>query len=164
MLYCEICEICKNTLFHRAPFYSACFCVCWKSGENFSPEQLTNPMLTGSNINKNFTADVPIINSEINDAAILSLEYVYIFWKISWRTEITLTKIKLSRNCKNANLSNLQNRSQRQAQISEGKDKAMALDTEANLAESDKGSFCKQRMERILLWWIYQLLTKVTSL
>ena len=36
-------------------------------------------MLTGSNINKNFTADVPIINSEINDAAILSLEYVYIF-------------------------------------------------------------------------------------
>ena len=36
----------------------------------------------------------------------------------SCRTEITLTKIKLSRNCKSVNLSNLQNGPQQQVQIS----------------------------------------------
>ena len=60
-----------------------------------------------------------------------------------------LTRIKVSRNCKSANLSNLQNGSQRQAQISKfsfkrkgtawnkRKDKTMTLDTQVNLAESD---------------------------
>ena len=68
-----------------------------------------------------------------------------------------LTKIKLSRNCKSANLSNLQNGSQRQAQISKfsfkrkrtawnkRKDKTMTLDTQVNLAESDKVSFYNQK-------------------
>ena len=32
----------------------------WKSKENFSPEQLTNPVLAGNNFTKNFTLDVPV--------------------------------------------------------------------------------------------------------
>ena len=39
MLSCKICKIFKNTFFYRTPFYSDCFCVFWKSGENFSPQQ-----------------------------------------------------------------------------------------------------------------------------
>ena len=40
VLFYEICKIFKNTFFYRTPFYSGCFCVFWKSGENFSPQQL----------------------------------------------------------------------------------------------------------------------------
>ena len=46
--------------FYRAPFYSDCFCLFWKSGENFISEQLTNPMLAGNNFTENFPADVPV--------------------------------------------------------------------------------------------------------
>ena len=40
VLSCEICGIFNSTLFYRTPFYSDCFCVFGKSGENFSPQQL----------------------------------------------------------------------------------------------------------------------------
>ena len=33
--------------FYKTLFYSDYFCVFWKSGKTFSPEQLTNPMLAG---------------------------------------------------------------------------------------------------------------------
>ena len=70
-----------------------------------------------------------------------------------------ITKVKLSRNFKSANLSQVVGRSdkhkyQRNCAFSlkrkstvwdKRKDKTMALDTPANLAESDKGSFCNQR-------------------
>ena len=67
-----------------------------------------------------------------------------------------LTKRKLSRNFKSANLSNLQNRWQRHGfkrkRAAHGireKIKTMALDTQANLAESAKGSLlCSQRKWR----------------
>ena len=83
--------------------------------------------------------------------------------KKRWRTEITLTKIKLSRNCKSANLSDQQNGSQQQVQIlkelcfsfkrkrtawNKRKDKTMALDTQVNFVESGKGSFYIKRMVR----------------
>ena len=40
VLSCKICEIFKNTFFKRTPFYGDCFCVFWKSGKNFSLQQL----------------------------------------------------------------------------------------------------------------------------
>ena len=62
-----------------------------------------------------------------------------------------LTKRKPSRKFKSANLTNLQIcrndtvlKERGQHGIRE-KIKTMALDTQANLAESDKGSLCKQR-------------------
>ena len=65
----------------------------------------------------------------------------------------TLTNKKLSRNFKISNLSNLQNRLQRHSfkrkKAAHGireNIKTMALDTQANLAESGKGSLlCSQR-------------------
>ena len=68
--------------------------------------------------------------------------------------------MKLSRNCKRANLSNLQNGSQRQAQNqincafsfrrkrtawNKRKDKTMTLDKRVTFAKSDKGSFYNQK-------------------
>ena len=66
--------------------------------------------------------------------------------------------MKLSTNLKSANLSNQQNRSHRKYQRNcafsfkkkriawnKRKDKTMALDTQADLSESDKSPFCKQR-------------------
>ena len=68
--------------------------------------------------------------------------------------------MKFSRNCKRANLSNLQNGSQRQAQNqincdfsfrrkrtawNKRKDKTMTLDTQVTFAKSDKGSFYNQK-------------------
>ena len=40
VLSCENCKIFKNTFFNRTLCYSDCFCVFWKSGENFSLQQL----------------------------------------------------------------------------------------------------------------------------
>ena len=79
------------------------------------------------------------------------------FLKNKLKNRNSITKIKLRRNCKSANLSNLQNGPQRQAQISKfsfkrkrtawnkRKDKTMALDTQAKIVASDIGSFCNQR-------------------
>ena len=43
LVSCEICEFFFKTLFFSERFYSDCFCVFWKFGENFSLEQFTNP-------------------------------------------------------------------------------------------------------------------------
>ena len=50
----------QEYFFYRTPFYSDCFCVFWKFRENFSPEQLANPMLGGNNFTENFTTDFPV--------------------------------------------------------------------------------------------------------
>ena len=43
---------------YKTPFYSNYLCVFWKSGEDFSPEQLTNRMLAGNNFTENFNTYV----------------------------------------------------------------------------------------------------------
>ena len=50
----------RTLFFYKIPFYSDSFCMFWKSGESFSPEQFTNPMLAGNNFIENFTAEVPV--------------------------------------------------------------------------------------------------------
>ena len=149
MISCEICEIFKNTFFCTTPFYSDCFCVFWKSGENFSPQHLRKSHVRMQQLyreldcrhsRENFSKQCPqlfllfswalwnfelylylcsiVNNRQINNDVILSFQNMWISREISWRTETTFTKIKLSRNCKSANLFNLQNGSQQQAQIS----------------------------------------------
>ena len=55
-----MCEFFKDTFLYRTPFYSNRLCVFWKSGGNFSLEQLTNPMLAGNNFTENFTTGAPV--------------------------------------------------------------------------------------------------------
>ena len=56
--------------FYRTPFYSDYFCVFWKSKENYSPEQLTNPTLGGNSFTENFTTDFS--ENHINSVIVFS--------------------------------------------------------------------------------------------
>ena len=60
----------QEHFFYRTPFYSDCFCVFWKSKENYSPEQLTNPILAGNSFTKNFTTDFS--ENHINSVIVFS--------------------------------------------------------------------------------------------
>ena len=58
VLSCEVSEI-FNTFFQNI-FLQSLLLVFWKSGENFSPRQLTNSTLAVNNFTENFTADVSL--------------------------------------------------------------------------------------------------------
>ena len=135
MLSCKICKIFKNTFFYRTPFYSDCFCVFWKSGENFSPQQLRKSHVG----RQQFYRELHCRHSHGNFSKLIK-QYPQLFLLLSWalwnfelyyicaalwkinnavilsfqnvifqknklKNRNNVNKIKLCRNCERANLS-----------------------------------------------------------
>ena len=135
MLSCKICKIFKNTFFYRTPFYSDCFCVFWKSGENFSPQQLRKSHVGRQQLYRelhcrhsrgNFSKLIKQYPQLflLLSWALWNFELYYIcaaLWKINnavilsfqnvifqknkLKNRNNVNKIKLCRNCERANLS-----------------------------------------------------------